>query len=145
MLTHHSKLMKSSRLRLRMRFRMPAVPTISCVEEVLSLATVRASTIRCYTYPPLTASAIWPRLSPDRELTAETMSLLMWLDSELRCARADWNEDRFRRLMRSRAKAVVRLRRRWERVSAQTRIPLGRLRRRYHANIAAYLNSVSQD
>jgi hypothetical protein len=124
---------------------MPAVPTISCVEEVASLATVRTSIIRCYTYPPLTASALWPRLSPDRELTAEAMSLLMRLDSKLRYARADWNEDRFRRLMRARAKAVVRLRRRWERLTPQPRITLGSLRRRYHANIAAHLNSVSQD
>jgi hypothetical protein len=120
---------------------MQPIPLLNCVEEVATLAAVRISTIRCYEYPPVTAAALWPKLSPARELTAQAMILLMRVDVELREARADWNEDRFRRLMRIRPRAVVRLRRRWERLNAQPRLPLGSLRRRYHANIAGYLNS----
>ncbi len=73
------------------------------------------------------------------------MTLLMRLDTDLKSARADWNQDRFRRLMRLRPKAVARLRRRWERLNPSPQIPLGSLRRRYHANIAGHLCPVSQD
>lgn len=117
------------------------IPIINCVEEVAPCAPVQAATIRCYAYPPLTAAALWPRLSPDRELTAQAMTLLMRIDGELREARAAWNEDRFRRLMRLRPRAVVRLRRRWEFLYPQPPISLGSLRRRYHANIAGYLST----
>jgi hypothetical protein len=124
---------------------MHSVPTVNCVEEVRSHAAVRTSTIRCYMLPPLTANALRPRLSRERELTAQAASLLMWLDLGLREARADWNEDRFRRIMRLRPKVVRRLSRRWEKLDPQPQIPLGSLRRRYHANIAGHLYPISQD
>src|SRR5437588_3252814 len=122
-----------------MRLTMQTVPIVNCVEEIASHATVRTSTIRCYMPPPLTASNLRPRLRRDRELTAEAASLLMRLDLALREARADWNEDRFRRLMRLRPRVVARLRRRWEILNPQPRIPLGTLHRRYHANLACHL------
>ena len=118
---------------------MQTFSTINCVEEVAPLAAVRTSTIRCYVYPPLTACALWPKLSPDRQLTVQAIRLLMRLDSELCEARADWNDDRFRRLMRSRPRAVRRLFRRWERLDSKPSVPLGSLRRRYHANLAGHL------
>lgn len=122
---------------------MQHIPIVNCVEDVATLAAVRVATIRCYEYPPLTAAALWPKLSLARELTAQAMTLLMRVDLGLREARADWNEDRFRRLMRVRPRAVVRLRRRWKKLSPQPRVCLGSLRRRYHANIAGYLHGPS--
>jgi hypothetical protein len=89
------------------------------------------------------AAALWPSLPPDRELTAQAVTLLMRLDAELRVARADWNEDRFRRLVHLRPRAVARLRRRWERLNPKPAIRLGTLRRRYHASIAGYLHGPS--
>lgn len=83
-------------------------------------------------------------LSGDRLLTYQAIRLLMRLDTELRYARADFHEDRFRRIMRARPKAVVRLRRRWVMLDPQPSIPLGSLRRRYHANLAQYLYKPSQ-
>ncbi len=122
---------------------MPILPTISCVEEVAASrgvnATGQASTIRCYTYPVI-ATSLPKVLPPDRKLAAQAMTLLMRIESEVREARAEWNQDRFRRLMRLRPKAVTRLRRRWERLNPQPRIPLGSLRRRYHANLSCYLH-----
>jgi hypothetical protein len=121
---------------------MHTVPVVSCVEELAASrganANGRASTIRCYTYPVI-ASSPPKRLPPDRELAAQGMTLLMRIDGELRNARADWNEDRFRRLMCLRSNAVTRLRRRWKRLHPKPRIPLGTLRRRYHANLAGHL------
>ena len=127
---------------------MLTVPTISCVEEFAASRGVNATgwalTIRCYTYPLITTSP--PKsLSPDRKLAVQAMTLLMRLDNELREARAEWNQNRFRRLMRLRPTAVIRLRRRWERLNPQPRIPLGSLRRRYHANIAGHLYPIPQD
>jgi len=78
-------------------------------------------------------------LSGERLLAAEALQLLMKLDQELREARADWNQDRFRRVMRARSKAVARVRRRWNDLSPAPAIRLGKLRRRYHANLAGYL------
>jgi hypothetical protein len=75
-------------------------------------------------------------LTGERRLVAQAMSLLMRLDSELLQARAQWNQDWFRRVMRSRSKAASRLRRRWGRIIPPPAIPLGSLRRRYHANLA---------
>jgi len=78
-------------------------------------------------------------LSGERLLAAQALQLLMRLDRELREARADWNQDRFRRVMRARSKAVARVRRRWNILNPAPAIGLGTLRRRYHANLAGYL------
>jgi len=78
-------------------------------------------------------------LTVEQLLTAQAMRLLIRLDSELLEARAQWNQDWFRRVMRIRHKAVLRLRRRWANVYPTPAIPLGSLRRRYHANLAGYL------
>lgn len=78
-------------------------------------------------------------LSRERLLAAQALQLLIRLDCELRKARADWNQDRFRRVMRARSKAVLRVRRRWNGLDPVPTIGLGTLRRRYHANLAGYL------
>lgn len=120
--------------------------SINCIEERTDPRETNAGrgalTIRCYVYPEVTTSPR-PFLKPDRKRAFESMTLLMRLDNGLRDARADWNQDRFRRLMRLRPKVVARLSRRWDALSSKPPVPLGSLRRRYHANIAAYLNSVS--
>ncbi len=127
---------------------MPIVPIISCVKEVGASRGVNASgwalTIRCYSFPLITTSPT-KCLPPDRELAAQAMTLLTRIESEVRETRADWNQDRFRRLMRLRPKAMARLRRRWKRLNPQPRIPLGSLRRHYHANLAGHLYPVPQD
>ena len=74
-----------------------------------------------------------------RLLTFEAMHLLISLDRDLREARAQWNQDWFRRLMRIRPKAVSRLRRRWAKLDPLPAFQLGPLTRRYHANLARYL------
>ena len=93
-------------------------------------------------------------LSPDTELVVltgsrllafEAMHLLISLDRDLRDARAQWNQDWLRRLMRIRRKAVSRLRRRWAKLDPPPTIPLGTLRRRYHANLAKYLYQPTGD
>ena len=121
---------------------MLTAPTISCVEELAASRGVNAngcgSIIRCYCYSVITNPP--PKSLPrERELAVEAMTLFMRIESEVREARADWNQDRFRRLMRLRPLAVTRLRRRWERLNPQPLIPLGSLRRRYHANLACHL------
>jgi hypothetical protein len=78
-------------------------------------------------------------LTAGRLLTFEAMHLLISLDRDLREARAQWNQDWFRRLMRIRPKAVSRLRRRWANLDPSPAIPLGTLKRRYHANLSKYL------
>ena len=78
-------------------------------------------------------------LTESRLLTFEAMHLLISLDRDLREARAQWNQDWFRRLMCIRPKAVSRLRRRWAKLDPPPAIPLGTLKRRYHANLAKYL------
>lgn len=78
-------------------------------------------------------------LTGSRLLTFEAMHLLMSIDRDLREARAQWNQDWFRRLMRIRRKTVARLRRRWAKLDPMPAVPLGSLRRRYHANLAQYL------
>lgn len=116
--------------------------SINCIEERTDPRAANASggalTIRCYAYALVTTSPR-PHLKTDRKLAFEAMTLLMRLDGELREARADWNQDRFRRLMRLRPLVVSRLRRRWEILSPRPSIPLGTLRRRYHANLAGHL------
>jgi hypothetical protein len=117
---------------------MQSLPIVSCVEEI-SHAAARTATIRCYLHPGITANSRRPSLSADRELAAQATTLVMRLDNGLREARADWNQDRFRRLMLVRPRAVNRLLRRWARLDPVPRMPLGTLRRRYHANLARYL------
>jgi hypothetical protein len=78
-------------------------------------------------------------LTGERLLAVEAMQLLMRVDRDILEARARWNQDWFRRLMRIRPKAVSRLRRRWAKLDPAPAIPLGSLRRRYHANLAQYL------
>ena len=80
-----------------------------------------------------------PGLAGDRLLAMEALRLLTRLDRDLRRARAQWNQDWFRRVVHARSKAVVRVRRRWEKLNPRP-IPLGSLTRRYHANLARYLN-----
>lgn len=117
---------------------------ISCIEERIEPGEVKinggALTIRCYLYPLVTTSPR-PVLKPDRKLAFEAMTLFMRIEREVREARADWNQDRFRRLMRLRPRVVARLRRRWEILNPRPSISLGTLRRRYHANLAGYLNT----
>ena len=116
--------------------------TINCIEERTDSRAANACggalTIRCYVYPLVTTS-LRALLKPDRKLAFEALTLLMRLDRELREARADWNQDWFRRLMRLRPRVVARLRRRWEILNPLPPIPLGTLRRRYHANLAGHL------
>jgi hypothetical protein len=128
---------------------MPTLHIVSCVEEIAVSRDANSkgwnATIRCYVYPfPFTRSREVV-LSPDRKLATQAMTLLMRLDIDLKHARADWNQDRFRRLMRVRPRAVGRLRRRREKLNPSPRIPLGSLRRRYHANLAGHLYPVPQD
>jgi hypothetical protein len=122
---------------------MPTLPIVSCVEEIAvprgANSNRRIATIRCYVYGVPFKHRRHVVLSPDQELAAQAVTLLMELDRELKYARADWNQDRFRRLMRLRPKAVARLRRRWGKMSPPPSIPLGSLRRAYHTNLARHL------
>ncbi|SRR6266540_4754688 len=86
----------------------------------------------------LMAQAEPPVLRGERLLAAEAMWLLIRLDRDIREARAQWNQDWFRRLMHARSKAVSRLRRRWRALNPSPTLSLGSLRRRYHANLARY-------
>jgi hypothetical protein len=96
-------------------------------------------TIRCYVDRAIILRTRWTVLSGDRLLAAQALQLLMRLDAELSVARADWNQDRFRRVMQARSKAALRVFRRWPRLNPQPAIPLGNVRRRYHANPAGHL------
>ena len=122
---------------------MPTLPIVSCVEEMAAPRDANSNdwnpTIRCYVYSVPFTPGRQVVLPSDRKLVAQAMTLLMGLDREFTYARADWNQDRFRRLMRIRPKAVARLRRRWEKLNPLPRLPLGSLSRRYHANLACYL------
>jgi hypothetical protein len=94
-------------------------------------------TIYCYAEPPSAPDiGAVEFLDENRLLTYQAIRLFLTLDRELREARADWNQDRFRRVMRARSRAVVRLKRRWARINPPPPIPLGRLRRRCHLNLA---------
>lgn len=99
-----------------------------------------ADTICCYLDAEVSRRAGRFVLSGERLLAAQALQLLVQLDRELKEARADWNEDRFRRVMRARSKAVSRIRRRWVSLNPEPAIALGKLRRRYHASLAGYLN-----
>jgi|SRR6266480_4074547 len=113
----------------------PELETDAATNELLSDQCI----IRCYIVPPLMQPATTVSLTADRQLVFEAMRLLVRLDERLREARADWNQDRFRRVMRLRATAVVRLRRRWGRLDRPSTVVLCALRRRYHSNLACYL------
>lgn len=78
-------------------------------------------------------------LTGERLLAAQAMQLLIRLDKDLMEARAQWNQDWFRRVMRTRQRAALRLQRRWKAINPPPKIVLGNLRRRFHANIAMYL------
>jgi hypothetical protein len=110
---------------------------IELVTEELSHC--EPDTIRCYSDSQLSTWTLRWGLTGDRLLAAQALQLVVRLDRELREARADWNQDRFRRVMRARAKAVSRVRRRWSYLDPAPAIGLGKLRRRYHANLAGYL------
>jgi hypothetical protein len=97
-------------------------------------------TIRCYLDAALILRTRRVVLSGNRLLAAQALGLLMRLDAELIEARADWNQDRFRRLMQARFKAALRVMRRWSGLNPAPLLPLGSLRRRYHANLAGHLN-----
>jgi hypothetical protein len=77
-------------------------------------------------------------LTGKRLLAVQAVWLLMRLDKELLEARAQWNQDWFRRVMHARSKAASRLRRRWARMTPPPATALGSLRRRYHANLAGH-------
>jgi hypothetical protein len=78
-------------------------------------------------------------LTDERLLATQAIRLLMLLDREVIEARAQWNQDWFRRVMHARSKAASRVQRRWGRINPPPSISLGTLRRRYHANLARYL------
>jgi hypothetical protein len=90
-------------------------------------------------FSEMQAEARPPTLKGDRLLSAQAMRLLMRLDRQLFEARAQWNQDLFRRVMRARSRAVLRLQRRWARVDPTPAIPLGSLKRRYHSNLTRHL------
>src|SRR5260370_32285594 len=96
-------------------------------------------TIRCYLDVSIILRTRRTVLSGQRLLAAQGLQLLMRLDSELREARADWNQDRFRRVMQARSQAVLRVLRRWSGLNPRPSIPLCSLRRRHHANLPCYL------
>jgi hypothetical protein len=113
--------------------------TQSNVSELVTEASSQPDTIRCYLDAEVSPWASRFVLSRERLLAAQALQSLMRLDRELRAARADWNQDRFRRVMRARSRAVLRVRRRWSALNPAPAIALGKLRRRYHANLACYL------
>jgi hypothetical protein len=96
-------------------------------------------TICCYLDPEVIRRTSRWILSYERLLAGQALLSLTRLDQALRQARADWNEDRFRPVMRARSKAVARVRRRWNSLKPEPATGLGKLRRRYHANLAGYL------
>ena len=109
-----------------------------------ALSQLAANMICCYMDAELSCWTSRLEFSVERLLAAQALQLLMRLDWELRQARADWNHDRFRRVMKARCKAVSRVRRRWNSLDPAPAIGLGRLRRRYHANLAGYLYEVKE-
>lgn len=95
--------------------------------------------ICCYLDAEVSRSTAQWVLCAERLHVAQALRLMMRLDRALREARADWNQDRFRRVMKARSRAVSRVRRRWNSIHPAPAVALGNLRRRYHANIAGYL------
>ena len=101
--------------------------------------TTAAQGCLCTKSEPLGTDPVLNILTGESLLAAQAMQLLIRLDRDLREARAQFNQDWFRRIMCVRPKAVSRLRRRWAKLSLPPAIPLGSLRRHYHANLAKYL------
>ena len=66
-------------------------------------------TIYCYLDAGISRRTSRSLPSHERLRAVEALQLLIRLDRELRHARADWNQDRFRRVMKARAKAVSRV------------------------------------
>ena len=95
--------------------------------------------ICCFLEAPVSRWTSLEAWSAEHVLAAQALQLLISLDCELRGARADWNHDRFRRVMQARSRAVTRVQRRWHRLDPAPAIGLGTLRRRYHANLGRYL------
>ena len=121
---------------------MSAIETINdkgLVQAGDEMSQCEPHTIRCYSDVNLSPSTRRRVLTGERLLAAQALRLLMRLDSELKEARAIWNQDRFRRVMHARSKAASRVLRRWTSVNPPPAIPLGSLRRRYHANLGCYL------
>lgn len=87
--------------------------TIADVEPT----TPRAEDCLCSESEPLGTDVVPKVLTGERLLAAQAMSLLLRLDRDLKEARAQFNQDWFRRIMRVRPKAVSRLRRRWAKIS----------------------------
>ena len=77
-------------------------------------------------------------LCVERVLTLQAMLLLIHLDRAQLEARAQWNQDWFRRVMRVRKSAVRRLQRRWSSIQPRPKLALGKLSRRYHPNIGLF-------
>ena len=100
---------------------------------------VKVDAICCYLDVEVSCRLSSYRLSGGRLLAAQALQLLIRLDQALREARADWNQDRFRRVMQARSKLVARVHRRWNSLHPSPAVGLGKLRRRYHANLAGYL------
>jgi hypothetical protein len=98
-----------------------------------------ANMICCYLDTEVSCGPARCPLSGNRLLAAQALQLLMRLNRELKEARADWNQDRFRRVMKARSKAVSRVQRRWNSLNPAPAIGLGKLRRRYHASLAGHL------
>jgi hypothetical protein len=113
-------------------------------ELAIERSHVEVGTICCYLNAGVGRWSSGWLLSGDRLLAAQALQLLMGLDRELMQARADWNQDRFRRVMKARAKAVSRVHRRWHSLEPAPAIGLGKLGRRYHANLARYLYTAEQ-
>jgi hypothetical protein len=119
---------------------MSTIQSHVCASVIETSSPFEPDTI-CCCYPATEVSS-WTSpfvLSGEQLLAAQALQLLMRLDRELRKARADWNQDRFRRVMQARSKAASRVRRRWSSLNPAPAISLGKLRRRYHANLADYL------
>jgi hypothetical protein len=118
---------------------MSTLLTIRCMHEPPDKATVPPGAANRELHTTFRGEVESVALSGDRLLTRQAMRLLMRLDGDLRHARADFNQDRFRRIMHARSKAVARLRRRWAKIEPAPSMPLSNLRRRYNANLAGYL------
>jgi len=115
------------------------MPTIKNMANQTGDAPLSSECLRCYLDPAVRIIKKPAPLSGERLLTEQALRLVMVLDAELRTARADWNQDRFRRVMVTRHKAVLRVFRRWSQLNPQPSVALGNLRRRYHANLSGYL------